>query len=57
VVRGGTRVDTIGDLRPALERAFGDGGVHLVVVPIDYSENERVLVEEIRERVPEAQER
>jgi acetolactate synthase-1/2/3 large subunit len=39
-------------LRPALERAFVDGGVHLVVVPIDYSENTRVLVDELRERLP-----
>jgi acetolactate synthase-1/2/3 large subunit len=44
----GTRVERIGDLRPTLERALADGGVHLVAVPIDYSENERVLVDELR---------
>ena len=33
---------------PALEAAFAGGGVHLVVVPIDYSENTRVLVDELR---------
>ena len=33
---------------PALEKAFAGGGVHLVVVPIDYSENKRVLVDELR---------
>jgi len=48
----GTRVGAIADLRPALEQAFAVGGVHLVVVPIDYSENERVLVEELRHRLP-----
>ncbi|MFD2055273.1 acetolactate synthase large subunit [Mesorhizobium calcicola] len=48
----GTRVAEIADLRPALERAFTSGGVHLVVVPIDYSENTRVLVDELRERLP-----
>jgi acetolactate synthase-1/2/3 large subunit len=48
----GTRVMEIADLRPALERAFTGGGVHLVVVPIDYSENTRVLVDELRERLP-----
>ena len=48
----GTRVREIGELRPALEQAFADGGVHLVVVPIDYSENTRVLVDELRERLP-----
>ncbi len=44
----GTRVKAIGDFIPILENAFIDGGVHLVAVPIDYSENIRVLVEELR---------
>jgi acetolactate synthase-1/2/3 large subunit len=48
----GTRVTKVGELRPALEAAFAGGGVHLVVVPIDYSENQRVLVDELRERMP-----
>lgn len=48
----GTRVGAIADLKPTLESAFTAGGVHLVVVPIDYSENERVLVEELRHRLP-----
>jgi acetolactate synthase-1/2/3 large subunit len=47
----GTRVETVGELRPALEAAFAGGGVHLLAVPIDYSENKRVLVDELRERV------
>jgi acetolactate synthase-1/2/3 large subunit len=46
----GTRVEAIEDLRPILERAFADGGLHLVTVPVDYSENLRVLVEELRQR-------
>jgi acetolactate synthase-1/2/3 large subunit len=46
----GTRVTEIGKLVPALESAFSQGGVHLVTVPIDYSENERVLVRELQER-------
>ena len=48
----GTRVDEIGRLKQVLEDAFSRGGVHLVNVPIDYSENERVLVKELRERLP-----
>jgi acetolactate synthase-1/2/3 large subunit len=48
----GTRVDDIGKFKKALEDAFSGGGVHLVNVPIDYSENERVLVKELRERLP-----
>jgi acetolactate synthase-1/2/3 large subunit len=48
----GTRVGAIGELQPALEKAFTSGGVHLIVVPIDYSENQRVLVDELRQRLP-----
>ncbi|TXR49603.1 acetolactate synthase large subunit [Phyllobacterium endophyticum] len=48
----GTRVSDIGDFKDVLEKAFADGGVHLVSIPIDYSENERVLVKELRERLP-----
>ena len=42
----------IGDFVPTLEAAFAAGGVHLVAVPIDYSENKRVLVDELRDRQP-----
>jgi acetolactate synthase I/II/III large subunit len=45
-------VRAVDELRPALESAFAGGGVHLVVVPIDYSENKRVLVDELRNRPP-----
>jgi acetolactate synthase-1/2/3 large subunit len=48
----GTRVEAIREFIPTLERAFVEGGVHLVAVPIDYSENQRVLVDELRERLP-----
>jgi acetolactate synthase I/II/III large subunit len=44
----GGRVETADGLLPMLNAAFSDGGVHLVTVPIDYSENMRVLVEELR---------
>ncbi|MDE2062996.1 MAG: acetolactate synthase large subunit [Bradyrhizobium sp.] len=47
----GSRVTKCSDLIPALEAAFKGGGVHLVVVPIDYSENKRVLVDELRAKV------
>jgi acetolactate synthase-1/2/3 large subunit len=46
----GTRVEAIENFKPALESAFTGGGVHLVVVPIDYSENQRVFVDELRQR-------
>ncbi|HEV7383882.1 MAG TPA: thiamine pyrophosphate-dependent enzyme, partial [Phenylobacterium sp.] len=45
----GHDVTKIGDLVPTLEAAFQAGGVHLVAIPIDYSENQRVLVDELRD--------
>jgi acetolactate synthase I/II/III large subunit len=50
----GSAVDSVDGLTPALEAAFKAGGVHLIAVPIDYSENERVLVDELRRAVPAA---
>jgi acetolactate synthase I/II/III large subunit len=35
----GTRVSSVDELHPTLEAAFAGGGVHLVVVPVDYSES------------------
>jgi acetolactate synthase-1/2/3 large subunit len=46
----GRSLTQVGDLVPALEEAFRAGGVHLIAVPIDYSENKRVLVDELRDR-------
>ena len=43
----GSRVGNASELSTMLEAAFGEGGVHLVVVPVDYSENMRVLVKEL----------
>ena len=48
----GLRVTDIAAFAPSLEAAFREGGVHLIAVPIDYSENKRVLVDELRERLP-----
>ena len=49
----GHRVERTEDLVSVLDGAFKEGGVQLVTVPIDYVENTRVLVEELRGRVPE----
>ncbi len=50
----GSRVTRTDDLIPTLEAAFTGGGVHLVEVPVDYSENMRVLVDELRQKLPVA---
>ncbi|WP_421567111.1 acetolactate synthase large subunit [Stenotrophomonas sp. PD6] len=49
----GSRVTAVEELVPMIEAAFAGGGVHLLDVPIDYSENTRVLVNELRNRTPD----
>ena len=51
---GGRRVESADSLVATLEAAFNAGGVQLVTVPVDYSENSRVLVDELRSHVREA---
>jgi len=43
----GRQVETADGLVPALEAAFRKGGVHLIAAPIDYTENTRVLIDEL----------
>ena len=45
----GHRPSSAGDLERIVERAFETKGVHLVDVPVDYSENDLILNREIRE--------
>ena len=47
----GHRISSAAELVPTMEKAFAAGGVHLVAVPIDYSENTRVLVDELGGRI------
>jgi acetolactate synthase I/II/III large subunit len=51
----GHRIAATEELVPTLEKAFAAGGVHLVCVPIDYSENTRVLVDELGARPADIQ--
>jgi acetolactate synthase I/II/III large subunit len=44
----GSRVGSASELASSLETAFQRGGVNVVVAAVDYSENMRVLVEELR---------
>jgi acetolactate synthase-1/2/3 large subunit len=44
----GTNVETADGLIPVLQTAFDEGGVHVIAVPIDYSENKRVLIDELK---------
>ncbi|WP_329740583.1 acetolactate synthase large subunit [Dyella sp. A6] len=45
----GHRPATADDFLPTLQRAFESGGVHLIDLAIDYTDNHRVLNEEIRQ--------
>ncbi len=44
----GHQIETANGLIPALEASFHEGGVHLIAAPIDYTENKRVLIDELR---------
>ncbi len=43
----GLRISEASQLRPTLDRALNESGVHLVEVPVDYSENRRVFNQEL----------
>ncbi|EDZ44955.1 acetolactate synthase, catabolic, putative [Rhodobacterales bacterium Y4I] len=47
----GHRIERTEDLLPTFRKAFDAGGVHLIDVPVDYSENQRVLIEELASKV------
>ncbi len=46
----GARVTETGQLPSLIQRGFERGGVHVIEVPVDYSENERVLLDELAKR-------
>ena len=45
----GHRVESTEGLGPLVEECFAAGGVHVIDLPVDYSDNDRVLNQEIRE--------
>lgn len=47
----GHRIGATDDLVPTFEAAFQAGGVHLIDLPVDYSENQKVLVDELKDKV------
>ena len=46
----GHRVESADQLLPQLEECLNSSGVHLLEVPVDYSENDRILNHEIKEK-------
>ncbi len=47
----GHRITCAKDIIPTYEKAFTTGGVHLVELPVDYSENQKVLIDELAQKV------
>ncbi|MBE0501386.1 MAG: acetolactate synthase large subunit [Desulfuromonadales bacterium] len=47
----GHRVTAACDFAPLLEHCLAEGGVHLICLPVDYSENKRVLIDELKQKV------
>lgn len=47
----GHRVEATESFVPLVERCFEEGGVHLIDLPVDYSENTKVLIDELKEKV------
>ncbi|MHA2271596.1 MAG: acetolactate synthase large subunit [Candidatus Hodarchaeales archaeon] len=46
----GHRVETADDLQIVLRKCLRMQGVHIIDVPVDYSENDRVLIKELQEK-------
>ena len=44
------RIEKSGQLGPAIQKGFQSSGVCLIEVPIDYSENEKVFIEELKNK-------
>ncbi len=44
----GHRIHNANELVPLMQTCFGQRGVHVIDVPVDYSENDRILHQEIR---------
>ena len=44
----GHRVHATAELKTVLEKAYIQGGVHLIDVPVDYSQNQRLLIDDLR---------
>ncbi len=47
----GHRVEETDTFLPLMEQCFESGGVHLIEVPVDYSDNQRVLIDELAQKV------
>jgi len=49
----GHKIEKEADLKPTINRAFQQGGVQLIEIPVDYSDNDRILNKELKQKVQE----
>lgn len=47
----GHRVESTESFVPLINQCFAEGGVHLIDLPVDYSENTKVLIDELKNKV------
>ena len=47
----GHRVQSSDSFIPLLNSCFDLGGVHLIDLPVDYSENTKILIDELKQKV------
>ncbi len=47
----GHRVESTESFVPLINKCYEDGGVHVIALPVDYSENTKVLIDELKEKV------
>jgi len=47
----GHRVESADSFAPLLEHCLAVGGVHLIDLPVDYSENKKILIDELKAKV------
>jgi acetolactate synthase-1/2/3 large subunit len=45
----GHRICSSDELIPTMEKAFKEGGVHLIDLPIDYSQNTKTLLDDLKQ--------
>ena len=46
----GVRINAVDEFAAVLRERLEAGGVHLIELPMDYGENERVLIKELAEK-------
>lgn len=48
----GHKIEKSDEFIITLKKCFKEGGVHLIDLPIDYSENKKVLIDELKNKIP-----